>query len=188
MKKPTQRSRAQAGKPTAFLTPAENPIRNGTFGDIGAFFTIKLQKPNANVRVEIPYSRGKVRNVSERSLRLFQWNQETHSLWLVGSSGVDLERRRVWAVIAEPGLYGVIGLPSDSGVLRTVAAFAMFSPEELRGSARLVSAICGLILCAAPGDGPPGGGPLCERCLGIEVPEAHFPEIQLHNPDRFGIF
>src|SRR5262249_28403921 len=97
-KKSTQRSRARKDRKAASLTPAENPIKNSTFGDIGAFFRVKVRKPKTNARIEIPYSKAKVRHVNERSLRLFQWNQDTHSLWLVGPSGVDLENRRVWGV------------------------------------------------------------------------------------------
>lgn len=171
------------------FTPAKNPIENSTFCDIGAFCEVRFERPLVNARLEIPYSEARARHVEEGSLRLFQWDEATRSLRLVNPSGVDLERRLVWGLVSEPGLYGVIGLPRDADLLRTVGAFSLFSAEELRASPALIPKVCGLILCAPwEGGGPVPPGGLCEQCLGIAVPEHHLPEVQILRDNPRAVF
>jgi outer membrane protein assembly factor BamB len=169
------------------LTPADNPIPRGTFGDIGAFFRVRSRRSFSNALLEIPYSRAKARHVDEQTLRLFRWEHASRSLVLINPSGVDVERRRVWGRVNEGGLYGAIGLPLNQDLRRTIGIFALFSADELRASPRLIPPICGLILCAQnPGGGPDPPGSLCDLCLGIQVPRRHLPEVQILqiNPGR----
>ena len=173
--------------PALSLTPADNPIPRGTFGDIGAFFRVRSRRSLSNALLEIPYSRAKARHVDERTLRLFRWEHASRSLMLINPSGVDVERRRVWGRVNEGGLYGAIGLPLNQDLQRTIGIFALFSADELRASPRLIPPICGLILCAQnSGDGPNPPGSLCDLCLGIQVPQRHLPEVQILqiNPGR----
>ena len=180
-------------QPELSITSARNPIENGTFGAIDAFVHVRVHSPGRHTRLEIPYSRENARQVDERSLRLFVWDEAARSLVLVNASGVDPKRGVVWGVIDASGLYGAIGLPRDPDLLRTVAAFSLFSAEELRASPALIPKVCGLILCAQePGGGPIPGRDLCQLCLGLEVPIGHLPEVQLleftpgrvfHRPD-----
>jgi hypothetical protein len=162
------------------LERVANPLPHGTFGDLGAFFQVRADRPFTNTRLEIPYSRVRARKVIEETLRLFWWDEERSSLVLVSSSGVDSAKRKVWGRIGKPGIYGAIGLPADPNILRTVAAFSLFLAEELRSSPDLQPRVCGLILCPNPLDGPfEGPGNLCDLCLGLDVPELHLPEVQI---------
>jgi outer membrane protein assembly factor BamB len=164
------------------LKPARNPIPKSTFGDVGAFYQVRASRPFSNALLEIPYSRARAKRVDEHTLRLFRWDESSGSLILVDTSVVDVERRIVWGRISEPGLYGLIGLPSDANILRTLGIFSLFSAAELIDSPELIPPICGLILCQPDGGdpNPPGGlpGTICDQCLGLQVPQFHLPEIQ----------
>ena len=166
------------------LTKAAHPAPRTTVGDVGAFFRVRASEPFVNERIEIPYSKAAAKKVDEDTLRLFWWDGKARSLILVEPSGVDRERGLVWGRISEPGLYGAIGLPANPALRQTMAIFAAFTAEELRARPTLIPPVCGLILCQDP---TPRGGPsgLCAVCLGLQVPELHFPEVQIirHEPD-----
>lgn len=160
------------------LTPVANPHQRGTVGDIGVFFRVDAHRPFTSVRLELPYAAAsRLESVDERTLHLFWWDEEKRSLALVSPSGVDLDKKVVWGTIHTAGIYGCIGLPTDSDLRRTLGVFALFSAEELRDSRALHLKVCGLILCADPGFGAPLG--VCELCLGLEIPELHLPEVQI---------
>ncbi len=134
--------------PSAFsLAPDRNPLPNGTFGDIGAFFHVRTRDGGLEARLEVPYEQSAARHVAEGSLRLFRWDEQKRSLLLIERSGVDQERRVVWGWVSAPGLYGAIGLPGSDELLRTIGVFSMFSPDDFRNQPTLNPRICGLILC-----------------------------------------
>ena len=54
------------------LAPARNPLPNGTFGDIGAFFHVRTRDAGLETRLELPYDHSAARHVAEGSLRLIE--------------------------------------------------------------------------------------------------------------------
>ena len=173
-------TRMKRGEDAAFeLKLVSNPLERGTFGAVGAFFEVRAAREFTNELLNIPYQREAARLVDENTLRLFWWDVKARSFVLVEPSGVDVERRVVWGRIAEPGIYGAIGLPRDKELRRTIEVFSLFSAEELRAAPQLIPPICGLVLCGPPINSSGPGGTLCDLCLGIDVPELHLPELQL---------
>lgn len=156
----------------------ENPLRNGTFGDIGRFYRVEGNREFWSATVLLPWEEKELGLMDATTLRLFRWDPERRSLALVRDSGVNSQDRYVWGRIDGPGVYGIIGLPGDGDLLTTIRLLSAFDPALLREDRELILKICGLILCRPP-EGRGGPGSLCNICLGIEVPELGLPESQL---------
>jgi outer membrane protein assembly factor BamB len=93
---------------------AENPIPQGTLGDIG--LTTQIIGPdefNQTIVLKIPYEPKNVLGIDPHSIRIFRWDDLSKFLHPVWNSGINTSQRFVWAKINRPGLYTVIGLPRD---------------------------------------------------------------------------
>lgn len=66
----------------SILEPAANPTNRSTFGDIGAFYQVRADRPFANELLEVPYSKAAAKNADESTLRLSGWVKEHESLKL----------------------------------------------------------------------------------------------------------
>lgn len=162
--------------------PAPDPLPNVSFGGVGAFASVEARvregAPDWRALLAMPVSPDALEAVDWTTLRVFAIDPESRELRLVESSGFDHASRRAWAEIDAPGLYGAYALPSDPKVREAVAWLRDLHPMILReaalGEDTFRRRICELILCADP-----SSGGLCERCLGLEIPELGLPEFQL---------
>jgi hypothetical protein len=139
----------------------------------------------------IPYEEEDLGWVDATTLSVFR-TADHGAFELVSSSVASPVEALVRAVINEPGVYGLFGLPKHPAVLEAVRAFRG-AGARLRGPGKLRPRICDLILCsgerwsgAGPPVGPGGlGGDVCELCLGLDV-SFELPEIQIFDiPLRF---
>src|SRR3954471_11829198 len=101
----------------------EDPLPGSSLGTIGRF--VEGRWPRGadvcrSVGIEVPYSEEDLGWVDPATLRLFEIDVEERGYALLPSSGVDPERRVVYGSVSGGGVYGVVGLPADPAVMRTV--------------------------------------------------------------------
>ena len=132
---------------------ARNPDPGGSFGFIGRFVSISTKTAgNAypSGTLVISFSPARLGSVALETLRVFLWNTEEREYQLVEQSGVGQTRDYVWARVARPGLYTVIGVDADPLVLQTLELLRDLQPwAEGRQQAKMPfrSRVCQLILC-----------------------------------------
>ncbi len=169
-----------------------NPVPNSSFGNIESFVQVTPREHNRHFEralLTIPYSHEKLGWVDPATLRVFAVDPKKREFQLIAESGPDPERQCAYAYIDKPGVYGIIGLPSDETVLETVRMFARLHPAAGKsGPGSLQDRICKVILCAQDTAGtrterltPPGGvgGNVCDFCTGLDVPPGGLPEGQI---------
>jgi hypothetical protein len=144
--------------------------------------------------ITIEYSPEHLGWVNPESLRVFRVDVEKRRWELIEDSGPE-GRGAVRARIHQPGVYGVVGLPSHPAVLEAVRRVCTLPSGALTGE-RLspgLAPICLQILCAPGGDRwtgadgpplPPGGfdDSVCDFCTGLHPPASGLPECQLLAP------
>jgi hypothetical protein len=170
----------------------QNPVPHSSFGDIDSFVQVRPRKSNKDFKralLKIPYSPKKLGWVNPATLRVFEIDPKKRRFRLIPESSVDPERLCAYAYIDKPGIFGVIGLPSNAAVLETVRMFVRLRPPAGKGGAGSIQErICQVILCAkdaatARGERltPPGGveGNVCDFCTGLDVPPGGLPEGQI---------
>jgi alpha-tubulin suppressor-like RCC1 family protein len=175
----------------------EDPLPGATFGSIGRYVEVVFTGPQEErfvpQRLTLRFDESAAQHVDVWTLMLFRVDRETREFTPVESSRVDVDRREVTAWVDEPGIYGLIGLPTHSGVLETLRLLDRYAPqlqeESSSGDHGLQDRICGLILCADPtlwDDPPKHPGDLCEMCLGLDVSWGRLPERYLFErlPER----
>ena len=184
-------SGSEPGKPFELtVIDVEDPLPDATFGSIGRYVEValpeKFEEPFVPQRLTLGFDEKQAEHVDLYTLTLFRVDLESRTFTPVESSRVDVDQRVVTAWINEPGTYGLIGLPKHDGILETLRLLDRLAPrlEEERelGEHGLHDRICGLILCAEPippGEGPPGPGDLCQKCLGLDLSWARLPEKYL---------
>jgi hypothetical protein len=176
------------------VEPIPDPFPQASFGSIGRFVKVECD-PEARLahpRLTISYSSDDLGWVDPKSLRVFAVDAESGEFHLVRGSVPDPERMEVHAFVEESGIYGLIGLPRDDALLRSIRALSVLLPPlgEVDGVevADLLGMVCGRILCVPPEEGgvpgdlvPPGGveGDACQFCLERSIPPNGLPEFQL---------
>ncbi len=113
------------------LKAIPDPVPNSSFGNIGSFVQVaprEQNRPFERALLKIPYSGEKLGWVDPATLRVFAVDPRKREFQLIAESGPDPERQCAYAYIDKPGVYGVIGLPSDEAVLETVRMFARLHP------------------------------------------------------------
>ena len=169
------------------VTDIEDPLPDATFGSIGRYVEVALpderDEPLVPQRLTLGFDEKQAEHVDLWTLMLFRVELESRTFTPVESSRVNVGKREVTAWVNQPGTYGLIGLPKHKAILETLRLFDRFGPQLLeereRGEHGLHDRICGLILCADPtpwGDGPPGPGDLCTKCLGLDISFDRLPE------------
>ena len=159
----------------------KDPRPNSSFGSLGRYVEVRpVSEDGAFERsiVTIHYEEDDLGWVDAATIRVFRFDDERDTFDLVQDSGVDVEKRFGHAWVDRPGIYGLIGLPSDSGLLATLHAFAGIEATLPEGIdlTTFRPKICQLILCngfqVAGGLPAPGGigGTACEICLGLDFP------------------
>jgi alpha-tubulin suppressor-like RCC1 family protein len=185
------------------VTDIEDPLPDATFGSIGRYVEVarpdQLDEPLVPQRLTLGFDEKQAEHVDLWTLMLFRVELESRTFTPVESSRVNVDKREVTAWVNQPGTYGLIGLPKHEAILETLRLFDRFGPQLLeereRGEHGLQDRICGLILCADPnpwGDGPPGPGNLCTKCLGLDIsfdrlPERYLVEHHVNIPRVFGV-
>ena len=183
------------------VTDIEDPLPDATFGSIGRYVEVTLpnerDEPLVPQRFTLGFDEKQAEHVDLRTLMLFRVDLESRTFTPVENSRVNADRREVTAWVNQSGTYGLIGLPKHKAILETLRLFDRFGPQLLeereRGEHELHDRICGLILCADPnpwGDGPPGPGNLCTKCLGLDISFDRLPERYLleHHINIYRVF
>src|SRR5207244_1380414 len=126
--------------------------------------------------------------IDPATLRVFAVDPGKREFQLLAESGPDPERQCAYAYIDQPGVYGVIGLPSDEAVLETVRMFARLHPGSGKSEpGSLQERIYNVVLRAQDTAGtrterlrpPGGGGTVDDFCTALDVPPGGLPEGQL---------
>ncbi len=176
----------------------KNPLPNSSFGSIERYVRVYAQdqeRPFQRAILKIPYADEDLGWVDAASLRVFEVNAQAYEFNLIEESDVNTQRHYAFAYIEKPGIYGVIGLPKDPGVLKTLRIFYELQPqildEQRRGVRTLHDQICQLILCqsvikvADTGEHSPPVLPgrieadPCSFCKSITIPDNGLPECRL---------
>jgi Tol biopolymer transport system component len=172
------------------VTEAENPIPHASLGFVGTCFRADPSEALGPLRpswVQVELPDQDLRDIDSTTVRAFRIDEDAERFQLVPQSGFDVGTGFAHASIGLPGLYAFVGLPRDPGVLKTIETLGRWHDDLLEqqrtGRRELLDRICGLVLCPPPDEGPPGT--ICERCLGLEIPEFGLPELQLlRDPER----
>jgi hypothetical protein len=172
------------------LEPVANPLPMSSFGSAESYFRIRLRAETGQfhrARVELPYDRAKLGWLDVRTLRVFEYDEKAGRMLLVPDSGSDPERTSAFAYIERPGLYGVIGLPSEGAPLEAVRLLCGLAGAEAGGDlAPLRARICDLLFCQEAPEAhgqllPPGGwkGNACDFCQALKLAPGGLPECQI---------
>ena len=124
--------RSTASRPQAKLKSQSiaNPLRNRTFGEVGAAARVsgaaRFDRPGVLV---IPVKPEDLLGVDPATVRVFRWDEKegARPIW---NSGLNLGMGFAWAFVNRPGQYVPIGLPRD----RVLASALRFLAEERRVS------------------------------------------------------
>jgi len=121
------------------LRRAENPLSNGTLGDVGLAVEVVGSEEFPSTILVQPFNSRDVVGIDVTSVRVFRWVEESRTLHPVWNSGVNVDLGFIWAKIRRPGVYLPIGLPRDrllQEALRSTARERRFadtdSPEEMQ--------------------------------------------------------
>jgi photosystem II stability/assembly factor-like uncharacterized protein len=163
-----------------------DPLPHASLCSIGAWVDVQARdrkRPFARALLKIPYRQDRLGWVDPSTLRVFAVHAKDRRFQLIPDSGADPDRGWAWAYIDSPGVYGLIGLPRDLGVLETVRAFTSLPVDGKQGPGSVRERICNLILCADAGRTlrPPGGfaGSACDLCNQLQPWPEGLPEGRL---------
>ncbi len=138
--RPASASAAEAWDPGSGLRlrSVENPLPRATLGDIGLATRVSGPDQFPLTLLYQPFDPRSLAGIQPATLRVFRFDERSHSLRPVWNSGVNVTLRFTWAKIRRPGVYVPIGLPRDwllLELLRTLAHQRRFaepdSPEEM---------------------------------------------------------
>jgi photosystem II stability/assembly factor-like uncharacterized protein len=155
-----------------------------SFGSTGIWVDVKGTVPVRGATVRFRVEETRVRSVDPGTIAVVRFDARTKEFSLLPESGYRPDLGYVFARISRPGLYTAVGVPRDPRVRATLAAIAAFGDIGPLGG-DFTPKICGLILCAGgvgAATGPqfgPGGGNLCDLCLG----GSKFPGGLTHLPE-----
>lgn len=121
------------------LRGAENPLPNGTLGDIGLATEVVGSEEVPLTILILPFDSRDSVGVDVSTVRVFRWDDESRTLYPVWNSGVNVNLGFIWTKIRQPGVYVPIGLPRDrllQEALRLVVRERRLanseSPEEMQ--------------------------------------------------------
>jgi outer membrane protein assembly factor BamB len=121
------------------LRRVENPLPNGTLGDIGLATEVVGPEEFPLTILTQPFDSHALVGIDVITVRVFRWDDESRTLYPVWNSGVNVNLGFIWTKIRRPGVYVPIGLPRDrllQEALRSVARERHLadsdSPEEMR--------------------------------------------------------
>ena len=103
---------------------AQHPLPRGTLGTMGHPVEVEGPDSFAETILRIPYSPELARGVETRGARVFRWDDAQKTLRPVWNSGVNPQVGFAWAKIRRPGVYVVLGLPSDKLLADALGAMA----------------------------------------------------------------
>jgi len=106
------------------MSQVDNPIPNGTLGDIGIFTRVQGATKFPVVLLIQPFDIKALTGIDATSVRVFRWNEESQLLQPIWNCGINLTQRFVWTKIQRSGIYIPIGLPRDrylQGLIRDMA-------------------------------------------------------------------
>lgn len=106
------------------LKSHHHPMPRGTLGTIGRPVEVIGTEEFPETLLRVPYSDGLAPGIDATTARVFRWDGGTGTLKPVWNSGVNIQLGFAWAKIRRPGVYVVIGLPSDKLILNALAAMA----------------------------------------------------------------
>jgi YVTN family beta-propeller protein len=187
--------RGQSNGSRVRVRDIESPLPRSSFGSIERYVEVAgAERGFEPSTITIEYSPDGLGWVEPKTLRVFRLDVEDRRWELVRDSGPD-GRGAVRARVEQPGIYGIVGLPSHPAVLEAVRRVCMLPSGALTGE-RLspgLAPICLQILCAPGGDRwtgadgpplPPGGcgDSVCDFCTDLHTPASGLPECQLLAP------
>lgn len=102
----------------------DNPDAKKTLGDIELAVNIQGPAEFPMTFLIEPFDPKRLVGIDSYSLRVFHKDKKSDSLQLVWNSGVNIGMGFAWAKIRRPGMYVVLGLPSDRLLRETLRALA----------------------------------------------------------------
>jgi outer membrane protein assembly factor BamB len=118
----TAPSRARAKRLSVEKT--NHPLPDGTLGSIGEAVEVSGPAAFGEALLQLPYNPDQAQGLDPATARLFRFDSAAETLRPVWNSGVNTLHRFAWAKIRQPGVYVLIGLPSDKLLLTTLASLA----------------------------------------------------------------
>jgi hypothetical protein len=113
--------------------PTPNPMPRATLGDIGVSVEVDGPAEFPLTLLFLPYDARALVGIDPSSIRVFKCDPNAGSFQAVWNSGINVERRFIWAKVNAVGRYVSIGLPTDpllAGLLRTLANRRQFAPHQ----------------------------------------------------------
>jgi outer membrane protein assembly factor BamB len=160
------------------LEPAENPLINGTLGDVGLAIEVRGAPRFGRTLLVLPFDPQQLVGVDPASLHVFRLDEQLGNLRPVWDSGVNTGLRFVWARVQRPGRYVVLGLPRDrllQQILRQLARARRLSDDESADAQHAITRRALEPLLDAPEDAL---DQLRELLMRLEIqtgPGAHLP-------------
>jgi outer membrane protein assembly factor BamB len=106
------------------LKVAENPIPDGTLGDLGLAVNIQGQSEFPLTILIQPFDTDNIIGIDTKKIRVFRWDKKAKSLLPIWNSGINTQLKFIWSKIERPGLYIPLGLPRDRLVQEAVRSMA----------------------------------------------------------------
>ncbi len=106
------------------LKAARHPLEKGTLGTIGSSVEVEGPGEFPETLLQLAYLPTEARGIDPRTARLFRWDSEASTLRPVWNSGINVLHGFAWAKLRRPGLYVLIGLPSDKLLVNALASIA----------------------------------------------------------------
>ena len=121
------------------LRRAENPVPNGTLGDIELATDVTGPEEFPLAILIQPVQPGDLVGVDVTSVRAFRWDDGSRTLQPNWHSGINVNLGFIWTKIRRPGTYVPIGVPRDRLLQEALRSMArerrladVDSPEQMR--------------------------------------------------------
>lgn len=188
---------AQRLQRTVDVKPAEPPAVFRSLGSSDIYFNIQGigEVPR---RVSIGLDQNRVLWFHPESLRLAQWKPKDAKFEVIHGSRFDAKTGKIGAVLAEDGLYTVLGLSRARHVFDFQTKLCKWRALAPVSQTRLLPPECPRILCPAfdarawsgtwsdftdmpvsPGDLREQFGNICDQCFGTGIDPGDFPECEI---------
>jgi hypothetical protein len=166
----------------------------------GRYVEVRADEPFGAATLRFRLGDEEIRHLHSGTILVARWDEARDRYAVIPQSGYDKGAGYAFARITRPGVFSAVGLPRDPRILTTLSIMSAMRPwiavdEDL--GRRFIPPICQLILCAnfvgemvgderflgglgfTPEDFTygPGGGGICEQCLGVDV--QRLPELDI---------
>jgi outer membrane protein assembly factor BamB len=112
------------------IKTVDNPLPNGTLGDVGLATSIKGPVEFPLTILIQPFDSRKTIGIDTATIRTFRWDSKSGALFPFWNSGINIKMGFIWSKIQHPGIYVPIGLPRDrliQNMLQTMTKERIYS-------------------------------------------------------------